>query len=148
MQTSMAGSMQYQSVSGDVALNSFSKTILEESTVEVSIYLSPHRRIDKLAQIYIFENPPEIKNFLLSNKDLIQILEEAPDYIFKIFGRVPIYLELHRDPEEEWDELFIVIKTSLLPEDAIKCGKKLFDEWFCKVIRDVGNRLNFTEEPL
>jgi hypothetical protein len=59
-----------------------------------------------------------------------------------------IYLELYSDPEEEWDELFIVIKSPYSAEEAIELEKKLFDEWFVNIIDKVNNRLNFTEEPL
>ncbi|HRU92103.1 MAG TPA: hypothetical protein P5268_03590 [Candidatus Marinimicrobia bacterium] len=115
---------------------------------EVSVYLLPYKLIDELKRIYIYENPQEIKTFLLLNKDLIPVLKEAPDYIYRVFGRVPIYLELHSDPEEGWDELFILIKSSLPAEEAINREKKLFDIWFSRIIHKVGNRLNYTEEPL
>ncbi|MBP9019704.1 MAG: hypothetical protein KBG04_07805 [Bacteroidales bacterium] len=115
---------------------------------EVSVYLSPYKLIDELERVYIYENPQEIKTFLLSNKDLILILKEAPNYIYRVFGRVPIYLELHSDPEEDWNELFIIIKSSLSADEAINREKELFDIWFSRIVHRVGNRLNYTEEPL
>jgi hypothetical protein len=116
--------------------------------VETSIYLFPYQLIDILEKRYIFENTQEIISFLLLNKDLLNVLLEAPYYIERVFGRVPLYLELHSDPEENWDELFIVIKTTLPAEEAVKREVQLFDLWFSNVIQKVGNRLNYTEEPL
>lgn len=116
--------------------------------IETSSYLSPYKTIKDLETIYFFENYNDIMQFLRSNLDLVPLLVEAPIYIYHIFGGVPIYLELHSDPEENWDELFIVIKTALPAEEAVKREMQLFDLWFSNVIRKVGNRLNYTEEPL
>jgi len=98
---------------------------------------------------YVFVDKEKIIDFLFANSDLIPILLEAPKYIYEIFGQnVPIDLELYSDPEEEWDELFIVIKSPYSAEKAIELEKKLFDEWFINIIDKINNRLNFTEEPL
>lgn len=120
-----------------------------ESSTESSIFLQVQKKIEYLKNIYIFDNHNEIISFLLdNNEDLLDILWEASNYIFDIFGKVPIYLDLHHDPEEGWDELFIVIKTHYSPEKALELENKLFEEWFIKVIDKVKGRLNFTEEPL
>ncbi len=115
---------------------------------ENSVYLSYQDLISYLENEYIFENPEEIKRFLMSNKDLIGILFSAVEHIREIFGNMPVYLELHRDPEEDWDELFVVIKTNYPPEKAVELDTNLFENWFVKVLDKVKGRLNFTEEPL
>lgn len=115
---------------------------------ETSKTLQPLEGIEKLENLYIFNNPKEVKSFLLTNDYLIEILLEAPKYIYRTFGKFPIYLELHHDPEEDWDELFIVIKTNYTPEKAVELEEKLFEEWFEKVLGKVNGKLNFTEEPL
>jgi len=125
-------------------------TLHENISIEPSVYLFPYKLVEELEEIYIFVNPQKVRTFLLSesNKDLMPILKEAPEYIYRVFGRVPVYLELHHDPDELWDELFITIKTSLPAEEAIKRQKELFDIWFSNIICMVGNRLNYMEEPL
>ncbi len=115
---------------------------------ENSIYILEQNFIDYLENMYIFKNPVEIKRFLANNNDLIDILVFAPIYIYEIFGNVPIYLELHHDLEEEWEELFIIIKTNNSPEEAFKLENELFEKWFIKILDKVEGRLNFTEEPL
>lgn len=113
-----------------------------------SIYKSVRYWIDYIEKIYVLENSEEIKRFLVSNGDLIEILQAAPEHIYEIFGYVPICLELHHDPEEGWDELFIVIKSSLSPKEAIKRNIELFEKWFIHVMDSVQVKLNITEEPL
>ncbi|OSS41655.1 hypothetical protein DESAMIL20_1208 [Desulfurella amilsii] len=115
---------------------------------ENSVYCFRQNMIDYIENIYIFKNSKEIKMFLISNDDLIQILLGAQEHIYKVFGQVPIYLELYHDPEEEWDELFILIKTQHSPEEAVNLENQLFEEWFASILDKVSGRLNFTEEPL
>jgi len=123
--------------------------IYKDRNEESSVYQSSQNLIDYLEEyIYIFKNSEEIKPFLISNSDLIQILLDAHEHIYRVFGWSPIYLELHHDPEEEWDELFIVIKTNYSSEKAIELENKLFEEWFIEIPCKVSGRLNFTEEPL
>ena len=119
-----------------------------EEIAETSVILRPQRLINKLENLYIFENPKEIKNFLLSNNYLIEILFEAPPHIYRIFGQVPIHLELHHDPEEGWDELFVVIKSTYSPEEAISLENRLAEEWFLDKMKATQGRLNIIEEPL
>jgi hypothetical protein len=105
--------------------------------------------IIKIEEMYEFSDKERVRNFILQNKDLIRILKEAPEHIYKIFGKnIKLYLELHSDPEENWDELFIIIKSPHSAEKAHELGRQLFREWFVKIIKRVGNRLNFSEEPL
>jgi len=101
----------------------------------------------RIEDIYNSKISEEIKKFLISNEDLIQILSDAQEHIYRVFGRVPISLELHHDPEEGWDELFIIIKTQLPPEKAVNLENRLFEEWFVDILDKVEGRLNFTEEP-
>lgn len=111
-------------------------------------FFIPIIRIFLLKKKYTFINEKEVENFLLRNKELIDILFEAPSKIFEVFGKVPLYLELHRDPEEDWEELFIVIKTSYNPEKAVSLMDELGEKWFLNIIDKVGNKLCIAEEPL
>ncbi len=125
-----------------------SEIVLKEINGESSVYLLPQNLVGYLEAEYIFKNPDDIKVFLIANEELIEILFSAPQYIHKIFGDVPVYLELHHDPEEEWEELFIIIKTDYSPEKAVELEDRLYEEWFVKVLDKVKGKLNFTEEPL
>jgi len=122
--------------------------LYEAGLAGTSITLQPHSLVAKLETLYTFDNPDEIKKFLLVNDYLIEILLEAPSHIYKVFGEVPIYLELHRDPEEGWDELFIIIKSPYGVEEAARLERKLAEDWFLERMKDTKGKLNLTEEPL
>lgn len=88
----------------------------------------------------------EVLQFIEGHPYLLPLLREAPQHVFSIFGReAELDLELHKDPEEAYDELFIVIKTKRV--DAVELLEKL-DKWFLRVAKDVDNKLNFTVEGL
>lgn len=92
--------------------------------------------------------PPneEVLQFIERHPHLVPLLFEAPQQIFSIFGKdAELTLELHKDPEEAYDELFVVIKTKRT--DAIELLEKL-DKWFLRVAKAVDNKLNFTVEGL
>jgi hypothetical protein len=110
--------------------------------------LKRQENINRLKDIYYVENDKKIEMFLLANDYLIEILFEAPEKILKIFGEVRISLELHKDPEEGWDELFIIIKSNYEPEEAVRRKEQLTEEWFIDRMDDTKGKLNFTEEPL
>jgi len=121
----------------------------ESQFSDTSVSIELLNDIEQLEKLYVFVNPSDIRRFLWRNKFLIEILFEAPKKIIEIFGNdIILCLELHHDPEEEWNELFIVIKTNYSPEEAIELENKLFEEWFIKISEKVKGRLNFTEEPL
>ena len=120
----------------------------KEEFIENSLTFWLQKLIRELDNIYIFDNLKEVNKFLLTNDYLIEILYEAPYYIYRIFGEIPIHLELHHDPEEGWDELFIIIKSTYTAEEVIKLENKLAEEWFLDRMKDTKGKLNITEEPL
>ena len=84
----------------------------------------------------------EVERFVKKNPNLLALLCETPQHISSIFGRdVELTLELHKDPEEAYDELFVVIKTK--QADAVELLERL-DKWFLPIAKDVDNKLNFT----
>lgn len=85
--------------------------------------------------------------FLLRHKFLIPILSEAPEHIRNIFGyKIKLSLDLDRDPEGEFEELFVVIRTMRPAEEAIDLLGKLDEVWFLKVLPKTRNQLNITVE--
>ena len=90
----------------------------------------------------------EIINFIIEY-NLWGFLLEAPWEIRRVFGDdIVLELELHHDPEEGWDELFIVIKSAYSPEEAIKLENRLAEGWFLDRMKETRGKLNITEEPL
>jgi hypothetical protein len=108
--------------------------------------------MDEFASLYYYyriEKEAEVISFVRKYPFLLSILEEAPKQIYRIFGRdVTVCLELHHDPEEGWDELFIVIKSAYSAEEAIRLENRLFQEWFLDKIKETKGKLNIIEESL
>lgn len=103
----------------------------------------------RLEEFYIFEDTKEIAVFVGAHIFLKDILFEAPKWIESIFGKsVEMHLELHRDPEENFEELFIVIKTPYAPKEARNLMDKLGEQWFLDIIEETQGKLCITEGPL
>lgn len=98
----------------------------------------------ELENLYIFENSNEIKNFLLTNDYLIEILFEAHKQIKRIFGEhiVEVCLEHDKDPEEDFEGLYAIVKTNLSPELSLNLLDRFDDEWFLNIDDEI--RIIFT----
>lgn len=108
-------------------------------------------RLTSITEMYEIRSAHEgaILRFLQEHDFLQPILLEAKDRIIAIFGSdVKLCLELEHDPEEGWDELFIVIKSKCSAEEAVRLEKRLMDEWFLDRMKETNGKLNVTEEPL
>ncbi|MCD6326954.1 hypothetical protein J7M28_05320 [bacterium] len=108
----------------------------------------------QLAEMNILYDIPlgehgQIQEFLQEQDFLYPILKEAKDQIVEVFGEnVVVCLELFHDAEEGWDNLFIVIKTRLDADEAMRLEDKLVHNWFAQRLQDAGGKLNIIEEPL
>ena len=72
---------------------------------------------------------------------------EASEEIEQIFEPdVRLFLELEEDPEEDFDELFIVIQTDKEGEEALALLSELDETWFLEVLPRARNLLNLTVE--
>lgn len=123
--------------------------LMEENDKEFEQETSVFSVSRRLEEFYIFENTEEIVVFVGAHIFLENILLEAPKWIESIFGKsVEIHLELHRDPEENFEELFIVIKSPYAPKEARKLMDKLGEQWFLDIIEETQGKLCITERPL
>lgn len=113
-----------------------------------SVYLSIINKIGLIEEFYVLENLVDIKIFLLRNPNLIDILLDAPKYFNGHIMNAQLYLELHRDPEENWDELFIILKINAEVHEAINIENKLFETWFSDIMDETRGLLNFEVEPI
>lgn len=102
-----------------------------------------------LYQLYRFVNPElEIINFIKGH-NLWAFLLEAPWEIRRVFGDgIVLELELHHDPEEDFEGLFIAIKTNLSPEDSLNLLDRLDEEWWLDVNDDISNILEIMVKPV
>lgn len=102
----------------------------------------------KLEKFYIFKNTEEIVAFIGTHVFLLDILFRIPKWIESLFGNsVKIHLELHKDPEENFEGLFIIIKTNLSPEESLNLLDRLDEEWWLDVDNDISNILEIMVRP-
>jgi len=105
-------------------------------------------QIASIEGIYNFVDREDIISFLKANKFLIKILKEAHKNIKFIFGAsVHLYLKLCADPEEDFEELFVVIKSTHNSEEALHLLNKLDESWFLKIVDSTQGKLNIMVEP-
>jgi hypothetical protein len=103
--------------------------------------LTMHSGVEALTDMYRFD-PDEVFPFLdKAGAPVTEVLMEAPAHIIKLFGQVPLNLEVVHDPEEDFELLFIEIKTDLPAGRAIDLLDTLDDEWWLNVDTSVRKML-------
>lgn len=99
--------------------------------------------------MYSLKNREGVISFLKVNRFLIKILEEAYENIGTVFGiSAHLYLDLCTDPQEDFEELFVVIKSTHNSEEAFHLLSKLDESWFLKVVETTQGKLNIMVEPI
>jgi len=111
--------------------------------------IRPAKDIELLGRMYTFSNPIEVKEFLLTHDYLINPLFEAHKHIREIFGEsVEICLEIHRDPEEDFEGLFIVVKTNLSLSQSLELLDEFDEEWWLDVDYEIRKTLEVDIENM
>ncbi len=79
---------------------------------------------------------PVVRAFLREHDALLEVVREAADYLWKIFGReVRLELRLFQDPETGEEELFALVHmpSDTPVEDALQKLQRFDEEWFLDV---------------
>lgn len=124
---------------------------IRRSETETSVFLKPQKDIELLEGMYTFKNPVEVKKFLWTHKYLIEILFEANRQIKRVFQEniVEVCLECDRDPEEDFEGLFVIVKTNLSPEESLDLLDRFDEEWFLdNVSGEISSIFNVTVRPV
>lgn len=110
----------------------------------LSTFYSLEKNMRLLQGFYLLREPDILVNFLREHSYLVEILLEGFFKIGDVFGPTPsLELELHIDPEENYEEVFALIRTYQAPEEALRLLNKLDEEWFLNVIGRTKGKLNF-----
>lgn len=108
---------------------------IDISNLELAI-----RTVNQLSDLYLFEDKIDVGNFLFQNNILIDILFQAKKHILQYFGsNIILFLELNKDPEEDYNRLFIIIGSNLPVEDQIYLLEELEDDWWFGLDSNVRN---------
>lgn len=107
--------------------------------------------IRELEESYCFptgEDRARIVSILRSSPNAVAILKEAPSLLRSIFGRdAELRLELDRDPEGGFEEIFATVRSDHSPEEGLQLLQDFDLKWWLSRCRDVGGKLNFTWDP-
>lgn len=103
-----------------------------------------------LERRYTFNNPDEVKRFLLMHDYLIGPLFEVRKHVGEVFGTgAEVCLEVDRDPEEDFEGLSAIVKTNLSPELSLDLLDKFDEEWFLdNVTAEIGSIFTVTVRPV
>lgn len=88
--------------------------------------------LSEVLERFEFTNRDEVLQFLERNEFLIALLLESEEKIRAEFNnRVHLILQVVRDPESDHDdELFLIIKTTLSPEEAGESLERFDKNWW------------------
>ena len=92
-------------------------------------------QIKQLQEIYSFKDR-EVLQFIEKYPFLMPLLLEAPDKVREFFPDAGLALKVNIDPEscsEESNELLLLIKSDIDPEESVDILEELDDAWWTKV---------------
>ena len=123
---------------------------LSASPVERTNHVVSDGLLAGLQQIYPFEQPFSVAEFLKAHPFLVNILLEAYPKMTAVFGEgVMATLRLVDEPDFPCEsELFAVTQTDLPPDEALRRLNALDEEWWLEASPRARSRLNFTVEYL
>ena len=100
--------------------------------IDREIHAKTLEQINVLAREYEIRNPSEVAAFLSRNKSLIDLLEEIPAQIRKVFGdKQKLDLEFFFDPEDPtWHRLFVRIPTKFVAQESNNLLDKFRENWW------------------
>jgi hypothetical protein len=133
---------------------------IEQTTAEIApinetaelIDREVHRKtleqINVLAREYEIRNPSEVAAFLSRNKSLIDLLEEIPAQIRKVFGKKQkLALGFFLNPEDPmWHQLHIFVPTKLSPRETSLAMDKFEENWWLDNFARADMKIQIIEE--
>ena len=110
---------------------------IRKSVEENSISINLVNDIDLMENLYSFNNSIRERQFLLKHNFIINTIFEAYNEIKRVFRQhiIDICLETNKDPEEDFECIFIIVKTNLSPKVSLDY-LDIFDEEFWLDIDD------------
>jgi len=113
--------------------------LMHEAEQEVSVVLSVHQHAQWLEQIFAFSHSDEVWRLLLTHEWLSAALLEAHGQIMRVFAEniVDLSLEYGVDPEEGYEELFVMIRTNLSVGESLARLETFDEEWWLEVDAEV-----------
>lgn len=104
-----------------------------------------------LYHLYSIVNTDLVASFIQGYPNFTGILFETHRQIKRIFREniVKVCLEYVRDPEEDFEGLFVIIKTNLSPKESLDLLDRFNEEWFLDNVSDeIGSIFTVTVRPV
>ena len=112
---------------------------LMSNTVPVSL---SQDRIITLEKFYTLKRRSEILRFLEGSPAIVSTLLAAPASIQRYFPTEELFLDIRVDPEiADYQEIVLVISTSLDPQEALKRQRQLDQDWWRGISGQVWDQL-------
>ncbi|MBC7823257.1 MAG: hypothetical protein H7126_05170 [Candidatus Parcubacteria bacterium] len=109
------------------------------NTVPVSL---SQTQIATLEKSYTLKQRLEILRFLEGSPEIVSTLLEAPVSIQHYFPTEKLFLDIRVDPEvANYQEIVLVILTSLDPQEALKRQRHLDQDWWRGISGQVWDHL-------
>lgn len=105
-------------------------------------------RLLDLRRSFLVRSAAPIIRFLRSRPHLIVLLEQARSVAPLYFPDPLLCLDLVYDSEEDWERLYLVVKTKLNLDSLLKAADKFHEEWVGPRTDNLAGELSITEEPL
>lgn len=94
--------------------------------------------------LYSVENTPETHRFLQSHPQVMEVLEDAQEYVTEYFGpEAGVVLTVRQDPAAHRKELIAKVVTDLPMEDAFAQLQAFGRHWFTREFVRVDGLINF-----
>ena len=116
--------------------------------IDREVHAKTLEQINILAREYEIRNAPEVAVFLRENNFLIDLLEEIPSKLKKIFGgKSKFALELLSEPDfPSSREIFVLVLTEEDAEQARNKMNKFDEKWWLKHLDEARCKLNVSLE--
>ena len=96
------------------------------------------------SELYSAQNTPETLRFLRSHPQVIEVLEDAQEYVTEYFGpEARVVLTVRQDPAAHRKELIAKVVTDLPMEDAFAQLQAFGRDWFTREFVRVDGLISF-----
>jgi hypothetical protein len=103
-------------------------------------------RVRDLVRSFKVTATAPIVRFLRSRRRLVLSLEEARIAVPLYFRDSQLLLDLVYDRDEDWERLYLIVKSKLSIDELLKTSEKFHDEWVIPRIDTFGGEFTITEE--
>lgn len=104
-----------------------------------------------LHSFFTLKNPLELEKFLSVYSELVGYLLEAHRQIKRVFGKnaLEICLEYDNDPDEDFEAVFVTVKTDLSPEASLDLLDRFDEDWFLdNITAEISSKLTVNVRPI